>query len=108
MDNIRTANLGNFDRQLVSYSGIFNDWLIDTGWLFGRMFINVAIVQTNPSDLIFEKSQLKSDEAALFILFIIPSLSFTTLFTNFQSQKKTFIFRRKISQLFRTIIYLSR
>jgi hypothetical protein len=25
MDNIRTANLGNFDRQLVSYSGIFND-----------------------------------------------------------------------------------
>ncbi len=29
---MRTSNLGNVDRQLVSCSELFNGLLIDTGW----------------------------------------------------------------------------
>jgi hypothetical protein len=46
MDKMRTSNLGNFDRQLVSCSEIFNELLINTGWtwdggwLTGSMFVD--------------------------------------------------------------------
>ncbi len=46
MHRMRTSNLGNFDRQLVSCAEIFNDLLLSTGWtwtggwLTGCMFVD--------------------------------------------------------------------